>query len=253
MTPPTFLTLDALARPGIRHGYFGRRDGVSTGLYAGRNVGYGSNDEVELVRENRARVTRDLDLPAKALVTVHQIHSPTVAVVDQPWPREQAPQADALVTRRPGVALGILTADCVPVLFADPAAGVVGAAHAGWKGAFTGVLEATVKAMADLGADPARIVAGVGPHIGRDSYEVGPEFKARFVEADAANDRFFSPAGVPITPCSISAPMSAIAWRASAWPRWCTPAMIRLRKRMSSSAIGAPHCARNRIMAVISV
>ncbi|MDE1148494.1 MAG: peptidoglycan editing factor PgeF [Azospirillaceae bacterium] len=200
MTPPTFLTLDALARPGIRHGYFGRRDGVSTGLYAGRNVGYGSNDEVELVRENRARVTRDLDLPAKALVTVHQIHSPTVAVVDQPWPREQAPQADALVTRRPGVALGILTADCVPVLFADPAAGVVGAAHAGWKGAFTGVLEATVKAMADLGADPARIVAGVGPHIGRDSYEVGPEFKARFVEADAANDRFFSPGRRPDHP-----------------------------------------------------
>ncbi|TWB35842.1 peptidoglycan editing factor PgeF [Nitrospirillum pindoramense] len=188
-----YLTLDALDLPGVRHGYFTRRDGVSTGLYAGRNVGFGSNDDAAAVAENRARCAGDLGLGPESLVTVYQVHSPTVVTVEQPWAREDAPQADALVTRQRGIALGILTADCVPVLFADSTAGVVGAAHAGWKGAFTGVLEATVQAMAALGADPARIVAGVGPHIGADSYEVGPEFEARFLEADGANQRFFRP------------------------------------------------------------
>ncbi|MEE3625674.1 peptidoglycan editing factor PgeF [Nitrospirillum sp. BR 11752] len=187
------LTLDALDLPGVRHGYFTRRDGVSTGLYAGRNVGFGSNDDAAAVAENRARCAADLGLGPESLVTVYQVHSPTVVTVERPWAREDAPQADALVTRQRGIALGILTADCVPVLFADSTAGVVGAAHAGWKGAFTGVLEATVQAMAALGADPARIVAGVGPHIGPDSYEVGPEFEARFLEADGANQRFFRP------------------------------------------------------------
>nr|WP_081486527.1 peptidoglycan editing factor PgeF [Nitrospirillum amazonense] len=193
--------MDALDLPGVRHGYFTRRGGVSTGLYAGRNVGFGSNDAAAAVAENRARCAADLGLPADNLVTVYQVHSPTVVTVERPWAREDAPQADAMVTRRRGIALGILTADCVPVLFADSTAGVVGAAHAGWKGAFTGVLEATVRAMADLGADPARIVAGVGPHIGADSYEVGPEFEARFLEADAGNARFFRPgrrAGHPL-------------------------------------------------------
>ncbi|WP_085940049.1 peptidoglycan editing factor PgeF [Azospirillum sp. B4] len=188
-----YLTLDTLDLPGIRHGYFTRRDGVSTGLYAGRNVGFGSSDEAAHVSENRARCAADLGLGADSLVTVYQVHSPTVVTVERPWPREEAPQADALVTRQPGIALGILTADCVPVLFADAEAGVVGAAHAGWKGAFTGVLESTVQAMVALGADPARIVAGVGPHIGPDSYEVGPEFEARFLEADAGNRHFFRP------------------------------------------------------------
>ncbi|MDG3440908.1 peptidoglycan editing factor PgeF [Nitrospirillum amazonense] len=186
-----YLTLDALDLPGVRHGYFTRRGGVSTGLYAGRNVGFGSNDAAAAVAENRARCAADLGLPADSLVTVYQMHSPTVVTVEHPWARDDAPQADAMVTRRRGIALGILTADCVPVLFADSTAGVIGAAHAGWKGAFTGVLEATVRAMADLGADPARIVAGVGPHIGAASYEVGPEFEARFLEDDAGNARFF--------------------------------------------------------------
>jgi YfiH family protein len=188
-----YLTLDALELPGVRHGYFTRRDGVSTGLYAGRNVGFGSNDDAAAVAENRARCAADLGLGPDSLVTVYQVHSPTVVTVERPWAREEAPQADALVTRQRGIALGILTADCVPVLFADSTAGVIGAAHAGWKGAYTGVLEATVRAMVELGADPARIVAGVGPHIGADSYEVGPEFEARFREADAANTRFFHP------------------------------------------------------------
>lgn len=191
--PPdrAFITLDALGLPGIRHGYFTRRDGVSGGLYAGRNVGFGSNDDAGLVAENRARCAADMGLGADSLVTVYQVHSPTVVTVDRPWPREAAPQADALVTRQRGIALGILTADCVPVLFADAEAGVVGAAHAGWKGAFTGVLEATVAAMVALGADTARIVAGVGPHISARSYEVGPEFEARFLDADGDNRRFF--------------------------------------------------------------
>jgi hypothetical protein len=176
---------------GIRHAFFTREGGVSTGLYASRNVGLGSADRREDVIRNRALCTADLR--AEALVTVHQIHSPDVAVVSEPWPPERAPRADALVTDRPGLALGVLTADCAPVLFADEKAGVIGAAHAGWKGALTGVLEATVEAMVGLGAEARRIAAAVGPRIGAESYEVGPEFRDRFIAERAANARFFVP------------------------------------------------------------
>ena len=146
-----------------------------------------------MVEANRARAMALLDLPADALVTVHQIHSPDVSVVERPWSRAENPKADALVTDRPGVALGILTADCVPILFADTEAGVIGAAHSGWKGTRDGVSEATVAAMERLGARRSRIHAAIGPAIQQKSYEVGPEFPERFTSLDAATERFFIP------------------------------------------------------------
>jgi polyphenol oxidase len=149
------ITLSALNdAAGIRHGFFTREGGVSEGLFSSLNVGFGSGDAPELVAENRARAMAALDLPADRLVTCFQVHSPEVVVVDRRWRREDAPRADALVTRRRGLALGILTADCLPVLLADPEAAVVGAAHAGWRGALTGVVDATVRAMVGLGAAP---------------------------------------------------------------------------------------------------
>jgi YfiH family protein len=178
---------------GVRHAFFTREGGVGDGLYASLNCGFGSGDAPSTVATNRARAMARLDLPAEALVTVHQIHSAEVAILDEPWPREKNPKADALVTRRRGVCLGILTADCVPVLFADIDAGVIGAAHAGWKGALTGVLDATVAAMIGLGAAAERIRAAIGPAIQQDSYEVGPEFPDRFIESDPASARFFRP------------------------------------------------------------
>lgn len=184
-------TLSALDK--IRHGFFTRRDGFSTGLYESRNCGFGSDDEAENVARNRAACMARLSGEAPDLVTVHQTHSADVAVVETPWPHADAPRADALVTDRPGIALGILTADCAPVLFADGEAQIIGAAHAGWKGALGGVTDATLAAMARLGAKAERIVAVVGPRIGADSYEVGPEFRERFVADDAANDRCFAP------------------------------------------------------------
>jgi hypothetical protein len=188
------ITLPLLANlPGIRHGFMTREGGVSTGIYAGLNCGLGSNDNPDHVRENRARAVRALDLPPEALVTVHQVHSPDVAGVTAPWSPAEAPRADAMVTDRPGVALGILTADCVPVLFCDAEARVIGAAHAGWKGAAGGVLSATIAAMVDLGAEPTRIHAAVGPHIAWDSYEVGPEFRDRFLTLQGDNARLFKP------------------------------------------------------------
>ncbi|MFV3074492.1 peptidoglycan editing factor PgeF [Niveispirillum fermenti] len=188
------ITLDLLAaQDGLRHGFFTRADGVSAGILAGMNCGYGSDDDPANVTANRARAMARLGLPAGALTTVHQVHSPDVVTVEAPFPHAGAPRADALVTDRPGIALGILTADCVPVLFHDPQARVIGAAHAGWKGAVSGVLEATIDAMTALGADPTRILAGIGPHIGRDSYEVGPEFRDRFLSLDPAHHRLFRP------------------------------------------------------------
>ncbi|HET8729327.1 MAG TPA: peptidoglycan editing factor PgeF [Alphaproteobacteria bacterium] len=190
------IRLHSLSRlKGVSHAFFTRDGGVSTGLYASRNVGFGSDDARESVARNRALSVAELG--AESLVTVHQVHSPDVATVREPWPHEDAPRADALVTDRPGVALGILTADCAPVLFADETAGVIGAAHAGWKGALSGVLEATVEAMARLGAAPGRIVAAVGPRISWASYEVGPEFRERFVAAAPENERFFATAARP--------------------------------------------------------
>ncbi|MFO1055768.1 MAG: peptidoglycan editing factor PgeF [Dongiaceae bacterium] len=184
--------LDALA--GIRHGFFGREGGVSDGLYASLNCGYGSGDAPDKVTANRDRAAGRLDLTAARVVTGHQTHSARVATVETPWPRDAAPAVDALVTARPGIGLGVLTADCAPVLLADPAARVVGAAHAGWRGALGGVLEATVAAMAALGARPERIGAAIGPCIGPASYEVGPEFPAPFLAESAENARFFRPA-----------------------------------------------------------
>lgn len=182
--------LDAHESEGIRHGFFTRAGGVSTGLFQGLNVGLGSGDQREAILENRRRVARWLGVVPERLVGVHQVHSPDVVAVDAPFEGER-PKADALVTDRPGLALGVLTADCGPVLFSDAEAGVVGAAHAGWKGALTGVLENTVAAMERLGARPGRIVAVLGPSIAQENYEVGPEFVERFVQADAASERFF--------------------------------------------------------------
>jgi len=189
------ITLETLSGlPGIRHGFFTRDGGVSDGLYRSLNCGFGSGDTAERVAENRAQAMATLDLPPAALVGVHQIHSAEAVTVETPWPPAANPRADALVTARHGVALGILTADCVPVLFADAEARVIGAAHAGWKGALGGVIEATVAAMVRLGARPGTIHAAIGPAIGGTSYEVGPEFPDRFLAQDAANARFFRPA-----------------------------------------------------------
>lgn len=175
----------------VPHGFFGRRGGVSQGVCAGLNVGHGSGDDPALIAENR-RLAVQAVAPGARLVTVYQVHSPDAVVVTDPWHDGARPKADALVTDRRGTALGILTADCTPVLLADREAGVVGAAHAGWKGAFGGVLEATVAKMEALGAERSRILAAVGPTIGRKSYEVEEAFFQRFVEAEEDNDLFFT-------------------------------------------------------------
>lgn len=166
-----------------------RRGGVSTGAAAGLQCGFGADDDVDSICENR-RLAAEAVLPGAALVSVHQVHSPDVVVVEEPWGIDERPHADALVTRRRGILLGIVTADCAPVLLADSAAGVAGAAHAGWRGAHDGVLENTVEAMVSLGADRARIAAAIGPCIAQPSYEVDEGFRARFGEDDA---RFFAP------------------------------------------------------------
>lgn len=187
--------LASAALEGVPHGFLGRRGGVSTGLHAGLNVGLGSDDDRAAVLANRD-LARDAVLPGAALVTLHQVHSPDVMTVTGPIPLDARPQGDALVTDRPGLLLGVLTADCVPVLLADRQAGVVGAAHAGWKGALGGVTDATIAAMEALGADRARIAAAIGPCIGRASYEVSEAFADPFLSEDADNARFFG-AGRP--------------------------------------------------------
>lgn len=176
----------------LPHGFLGRRGGVSEGVCAGLNVGLGSSDDRETVVENR-RLAVDAVAPGARLVTVHQVHSADALFADAPWPDDARPKADAIVTDRPGLALGILTADCTPILFADRQAGVIGAAHAGWKGAFGGVIESTIDLMERHGADRGRIAAAIGPVIARKSYEVDEAFLRRFAEADPNNDRFFSP------------------------------------------------------------
>ena len=180
---------------GVRHGFFTREGGASKAPYAGLNCGYGSGDDPRAVTENRRRALDMMGASGSELVTAYQTHSVDVVVVKETWSPENAPKADALVSDRPGIVLGILTADCAPVLFADPAAGVIGAAHAGWRGARSGVLEACVAAMEGLGANPANIAAAVGPCIRQASYEVGPEFHEDFIADDAGNEKFFVPSG----------------------------------------------------------
>ena len=175
---------------GTRHGFLGRQGGVSAGLVAGLNVGLGSGDDPAAIAENRRRVVAAV-APDAALTTVFQVHSPDVVVATAAWPDDARPHADALVTNRPGLVLGILTADCAPVLLADHDAGVIGAAHAGWKGAIGGVTDATVAAMESLGARRGRINAVVGPCIAQASYEVDDGFRARFVAVEPENDLFF--------------------------------------------------------------
>jgi len=173
---------------GLPHGFFTRQGGVSTGLYDSLNGGQGSRDHAEAVAENRARIARHLGV--EALVTVYQVHSPIAVPVEAPF--APPPEADAMVTRTPGLAIGVLVADCTPVLFADREARVVGAAHAGWKGALAGVLEATLDAMEALGADRSRMIAVLGPTISQRAYEVGPEFVELFLDDDPQTARFFA-------------------------------------------------------------
>jgi polyphenol oxidase len=185
------------ALPGIRHAFFTRAGGVSQGVYASLNGGLGSDDQPNNVKENRARMAAILGVSRDRLLTAYQIHSPAVAVVEQPWSENDRPRVDAIVTKTTGLAIAVSTADCGPVLLSDSTARVVGAAHAGWRGALAGVLEATVDAMVRLGADRARIVAALGPMIRQQNYEVGPDLVTKFVAADPDNVKFFTPAAKP--------------------------------------------------------
>jgi polyphenol oxidase len=181
-----------LSMPKFAHGFFGRQGGVSEGIYASLNCGPGSKDARDAVMENRRRTTEALS-PGARLVTLYQIHSAEAVTVSEPGDVPQNPKADAMVTNRSGIALGILTADCAPILLSDSEGHVIGAAHAGWNGAISGVADSVVAAMVRLGARPERIRAAIGPCISQAAYAVGPEFEARFRAADPANARFFVP------------------------------------------------------------
>jgi polyphenol oxidase len=190
-----FLSSSAFDAPhlGLQYGFFTRQGGVSTGLYTSLNGGIGSKDTADHVLENRARIAATLGVTATNLLPLYQVHSPDVITVSAPYPAENRPKADALVTKTRGLALSIATADCGPVLFHDRIAGVIGAAHAGWRGALTGVLENTLSAMEDLGAETGRLHAVIGPCIHQAAYEVGAEFEADFTKVDASYARFFDP------------------------------------------------------------
>jgi polyphenol oxidase len=189
-----FLTAECLRIPGLAHGFFTRVGGASQGVYASLNAGVGSRDAPEAVTENRARVAAAVGAAPERLAVPFQIHSPDAVAITEPWPVDARPRCDALVTATPGLALGVTGADCGMILFADQHARVIGAAHAGWKGALKGVVEATVTAMERLGAKRGDIVAGLGPCIGPRSYEVGPEFVAAFEEGDGQETgRYFTP------------------------------------------------------------
>lgn len=196
MTALPVLTSPLLDLPGVRHAFFTRAGGVSKGIYDSLNVGRGSSDEAADVEENRRRCAGHFGLPGQALSTCYQIHSDMALVTDRGWGDER-PQGDAVVSQTSGVLCGALAADCAPILFADAEARVVASAHAGWKGALGGIAEATVAAMRTLGAEPSRIVAVVGPCIGPASYEVGLEFRERFVAANGADERFFAAGDAP--------------------------------------------------------
>lgn len=182
------------AVPGLRHAFFTCEGGVSDGVYASLNGGPGSKDDPVRVAENRVRMAMQMGVAPEHFLTLHQVHSPDTVVATGPW-NGSRPKADAIVTRMEGLSIGVTTADCGPILFVDPNARVVGAAHAGWKGALTGILESTVDAMEKLGADRGSIVAAIGPLIRQPSYEVGPEFVERFLDADAEYARLFLPGG----------------------------------------------------------
>jgi YfiH family protein len=189
------LQAEALsAQPGVRHGFFTRVGGVSEGPFAALNCGFGSGDLAARVDENRTLALARLEIPIAALCTAYQRHETTCVRVTAPWRYNDRPEADALVTDQPGIALGVLTADCAPVLLADRRAGVVCAAHAGWRGALAGIIETAVEGMAQLGARPADTAAAIGPTIGPASYEVGPEFATTFRAASHTNDAYFAPA-----------------------------------------------------------
>lgn len=188
------ITSKLLSRlPGVHHAFFTSEGGVSDGIYESLNGGLGSNDDPVRVTENRRRMAETLKVAPAHFLTAYQVHSPDVAVVIEPWPPEMRPHVDALVTNTVGIALGVTTADCGPLLFADPHARVIGTAHAGWKGAFGGVIEATIEAMEKLGATRSDMTVAIGPLIRQPSYEVGAEFIDRFIEADKNNDRYFIP------------------------------------------------------------
>ena len=191
------LQSHVLAGGSIAHGFFGRQGGVSGGIYASLNCGYGSGDDSASVCENRTRVATWLGTEEKQLITLYQIHSADALHVTAPWPRTAPPRADAMATTMRGVALGVLAADCAPILLSDAKAGVIGCAHSGWKGAIGGVAESVVALMERLGASRSRINAVVGPCISQASYEVGPEFEARFSQEDPANKRYFVPSPRP--------------------------------------------------------
>lgn len=196
--PSKTLPLEPLTSPlleGVTHGFFTRRGGASSGIFEGLNCGGGSSDQAEIVALNRDRAAAAMGVETAHLATVHQVHSADAVTLDAP-PTRPLPKADGVVTATPGLAIAILTADCQPVLFADRAAGVVGAAHAGWRGALDGVLEATVAAMEALGATRRAIHAVIGPAISQPAYEVGEEFQQRFLDHDPDNARFFT-AGAP--------------------------------------------------------
>jgi YfiH family protein len=182
-----------LVHPRLRHGFFTRQGGVSTGLYASLNGGIGSRDDAANVVQNRARMATALAVAPDHLVTAYQVHSPDVIVAETPWTAAERPRADAIVTRVPALAVGVTTADCGPILLADPQAGVVAAVHAGWRGALAGVVEATLAAMERLGAVRDNIRAALGPMISQASYEVGPDLIARFAAEDRGSECFFAP------------------------------------------------------------
>ena len=194
--PEKLLDPGLASTTNVAHGFFTRRGGVSDGLYASLNCGIGSSDDRDKVLENRARAAKAIGA-GKEITTPFQVHGADVAITSEAWPPGEGPEADGIVTSTAGLPIGIGTADCAPVLFAETEAGVVAAAHAGWGGAIKGVLEATVAAMATLGAEPKRIVAAIGPAIAQKSYEVGPEFRDRFIAEDPANHRFFAASARP--------------------------------------------------------
>ena len=245
MSAAPFLTAPTLTLPGIAHAFFTRSGGVSENVYASLNGGVGSRDAPEAVAENRARMAAALGVPADRLAVPYQVHSPDAIAISEHWASDARPRCDGIVTATPGLALGVTGADCGMILFADPEARIVGAAHAGWKGALNGVVEATVAAMERLGARRDAISAALGPCIAQESYEVGPEFVAAFAQAGETTERFFVPSQGRATPCSTLRPISPSAppAPASAGSRTCGSTPMRMR-RASSATAARPIAAR---------